>query len=320
MNKVFSEISNLFSAERRKDMLLYLLFVLVAAIFWLMLTLNNEVQDTYDVRMKVVNMPDSATLIQDFPEFIKVSIKDKGSSLIKYSLGTKPSVELDFEHYKKENGIVRVSSTDLRNMLNKTFGNAGDIISITPDSLISHYTFLPGKRVPVVSRVEAKANFKCVINGKIELSQDSVTVYSTRSILNQIKNVYTEKVDERDLKDTTIIDVPLQSLSNVKIVPAQLQVTIPVEPLIMKTITVNIAAKGVPHGFDLVTFPGKVELRYLVPSSMYKKSQNFNAEVLYDDVSRKKSKLPLYITGIKWEYGEITPLMDSVEYIVENHR
>ena len=109
------------------------------------------------------------------------------------------------------------------------------------------------------------------------------------------------------------------SIENAKIVPSTVTAMIPVEPLILKTISVNIMTRGVPSGVDLVTFPGKVDLKYLVPSSMYRQPQNFEVEVMYDDVIGKRSKLPLYIAGNRWKYGDITLSIDSVEYIVENH-
>lgn len=319
MKKVLSEISSIFCAQRRRDILLYLIFVVIASIFWIMLTLNNDVQGTYEVELRVVNMPDSATLIQDLPEHIKVSIKDKGTSLVKFSLGSHPELNLDFEEYRTDNGLIRVSVADMRNLLVKTFGNTGDIISVSPDSLVSHYTYLPGKVVPIDFNIDVRANFKYVINGDIRYSADSVTIYSTRTTLNKVNKIESVKLEERDLKDTTYVEVPLLGIDNVKIVPSTVTAMIPVEPLILKTISVNILSRGVPSGVDLVTFPGKVDLKYLVPSSMYRQPQHFEVEVMYDDVTKKGSKLPLYISGNRWKYGEITLSTDSVEYIVENH-
>lgn len=319
MKKILSEISVIFCAQRRRDIMLYLIFVVIASIFWIMLTLNNDVQGTYEVELRVVNMPDSATLIQDLPEHIKVSIKDKGTSLVKYSLGSHPELNLDFEEYKTDNGLLRLSVADMRNLLIKTFGNTGDIISISPDSLLSHYTYLPGKVVPIHFNVEARANYRCTINGEIEYSADSVTIYSTRSSLNKVSYVESIKLEERDLTDTTYVEVPLLGIDNVKIVPATVTAMIPVEPLILKSISAYIITRGVPAGIDLVTFPGKVELKYLVPSSMYRQPQNFEVEVMYEDVYKKGTKLPLYVAGSKWKYGEISLSVDSVEYVVENH-
>ncbi|MCH5215784.1 MAG: YbbR-like domain-containing protein [Muribaculaceae bacterium] len=319
MKKILSEISVIFRAQRRRDILLYLVFVVIASIFWIMLTLNNDVQGTYEVQLQMVNMPDSATLIQDLPKYIKVRIKDKGTSLVKYSLGSNPEVFLDFEKYRTDNGLLRLSVADMRNLLIKTFGNTGDIISVSPDSLVSHYTYLPGKVVPINFNVDVSANYKYVVNGDIKYSEDSVTIYSVKSILNKVGSIESLKIEERELKDTTYIEIPLSSVENVKIVPSTVTAMIPVEPLIMKTVSVNISNRGVPNEIDLITFPGKVDLKYLVPSSMYRQVQNIGVEVLYEDVDKKNAKLPLYITGPRWDYGDVTLSTDSVEYIVENH-
>ena len=81
---IFRRIYDALSSARGKEVLLFMLFLLISYVFWLLLTLNNEVQEDMDVPVELVDVPDSVTIITDVPQVIKVSVRDKGSSLMKY--------------------------------------------------------------------------------------------------------------------------------------------------------------------------------------------------------------------------------------------
>lgn len=55
------------NSQRSKDLLLYLIFLLISFIFWLLLTLNNSVQKDFIIDINVKSVPDSTTLINVVP-------------------------------------------------------------------------------------------------------------------------------------------------------------------------------------------------------------------------------------------------------------
>ena len=85
MGEIKSRISALLKSNSGKNLITYLIFVIIASIFWLLLTLNTDIQRDINVAVNIKNQPDSITIINDIPETVKVTIKDKGSNLIKYS-------------------------------------------------------------------------------------------------------------------------------------------------------------------------------------------------------------------------------------------
>ncbi|MDE6305700.1 MAG: hypothetical protein K2L90_03835, partial [Muribaculaceae bacterium] len=78
-------------SSRGKDYLVFLLFLCVSYVFWLLLTLNNEIQEDLEVPVELVEIPDSITLISEIPPSIAVSVRDKGSSLARYVWGNTPT-------------------------------------------------------------------------------------------------------------------------------------------------------------------------------------------------------------------------------------
>ena len=75
---LINRVHDLITSTRGREILLFLVFLLISYIFWLLLTLNNEVQEDLEVPITLTNVPDSVTLISDVPPSLKVSVRDKG--------------------------------------------------------------------------------------------------------------------------------------------------------------------------------------------------------------------------------------------------
>lgn len=310
-------IFNKRNSQRSKDLLLYLIFLLISFIFWLLLTLNNSIQKDFIIGVNVKSIPDSTTLINPIPSQIRASIKDKGSSLLKYSLWRHPVTTINFQDYS-DNGVFRVSSVELKSIIRDIFGSNATIYSLSPDSLHSKYTNIPGKSVPVEVSCDIKTNYQYVISGVIKPSPDSVKVYSDRSTLAMINSVNTVHFSETDLKDTLVRETKIQPIRDVRVIPDKVNVIVPVEQLITKNRIIPVIVRNVPENINFITFPSKVTASYLVPISKYNSNDYIYAEADYKDLnSQKQSKLHINISSLPEIYKNVSLSIDSVEYIIE---
>ena len=71
------------------------------------------------------------------------------------------------------------------------------------------------------------------------------------------------------LTDTTSVLVKIKPIDGVRIIPDNVTVTIPVEPLIARSQMASVVVKNMPHGYGLLTFPSQIEVSYLIPMSAY---------------------------------------------------
>ena len=153
--------------------------------------------------------------------FRSVSIRDKGSSLLKYYLGVTPTLNIKFNDYVDGDNL-RISALELRTLISDAFGNNVSILSLSSDSLRVPYTTLPAKRVPVKIDGVVEPNFQYVISGNITISQDSVDIYSDKSTLDKIKEVNTYNFEEKDLKDTLNRSIKILPIKGVRIRPEKI--------------------------------------------------------------------------------------------------
>lgn len=296
--------------------MLYLMFVCVAFVFWLLLSLDSEIQRDYDVPVEITEIPDSVTLITPPPSGINVTVAGKGSQLIRYQWGKMPVMKVKFKDHIERDNVMSLTKPQIDSRLREYFGQGVQISSVRPDSLILSFTTSPGVRVPVVIRAEVHPNLQSIISGRIRANVDSVTVYAINGVPVNLKSVETEKFSRSGLRDTTRVTIGIRPIENVRIIPDKVTVTIPVEPLISKTRKIAVEGTGLPDNLDILTFPSSVTVSYLVAMSDFNTDLPIRVYADYKDLNRRSQKVKVSVSAPDLCHN-LTVSPDSVEFILE---
>lgn len=303
-------------SSRFHSLLLFLLFVGIAAFFWLVMALNDSVQDTVKVRIRIDNKPDTVTFISTVPKDIHVEVRDKGTSLFRTAGVREPELSLNFRELASDGQFI-CSRTDMMSALKSVFGPSASIISSSIDSLRLVYTDRPGKSVPVQIAVQSSPKAGFVVYGSAVSTPQRVMVYGPRQILDTISRVFTKRYVERDLSDPVTFSAELVTIPGARIIPSSVSVKINVEPLVVKETMVSVTAENVPAGESLLLFPSKVQVSYYVPMSRFSDTDvDPKVVVDYKDISgHMGGKLPVHIE-LEHQPNIVNPVLrtDSVEY------
>lgn len=297
-----------------RRLLTYLVFVAIAALFWFILALNDNIQDDFEVRVNITGVPDSVTFINLPPERIHVTVRDKGTDLWQNGVFGRPSMNLNFRDYA-DNGVFRLNRSEVNAELKHIFGQQATLISTSLDSLRLQYTTLPGKRVPVVPQTDFAAASGKVIYGKTVAEPKNVLVYGLRETLDTINCVYTERVARRNLEETSEVEVTLKSIKGARLDPAAVKVKVTVEPLVRKESNVSIKVVNQPEGLELLLFPANVNVEYYLPMSDFNRGDMI-PEVIVDfkDLERGSKRLPLSKGRKIPSIENVNIMADSVEF------
>lgn len=315
---ILYDVKSVIRSPKGKNVLTFMVFIVIATLFWFLMSLNDEVQHDYDIPTEIVNMPDDMTLINSAPEVIHVSIKDKGSNLFRYDFGRCPSIKLnykDFRHIGKDRLVL--SESQLSASLRSYFGGSGSILTQSPDSIAVTYTTRPPVAVPLEIKSDVSASSQHIVFGRLQADVDTIRLYSAKPLGKAARHAVTELISLSGLTDTTVIEAKVLVPDGVRAIPSTVKVTVPVEPLIAKTRSIPVEMLNVPAGHSVVTFPSTVELTYLLPMSLYN-NDNFGVKA-YADYSKRKngSLIPLILSILPDYYRGTTVSPDAVEYIVE---
>lgn len=299
-----------------RSILTYTVFVGIAAMFWIILTLNESVQDGCIVNVKITNKPDTITFISDVPKTIHVEVRDKGSSLMRTMWMHKPTLNLNFRELADQGQLI-CSRTDMMAALKETFGTNATIMSTSVDSLRLIYTDRPGKSIPVVVAVKASAKAGYTIYGQPTAEPTRVTAYGPREIIDTITKVMTKSYVESDLSESRSFNSELKSIGGVRLIPSSVNVKVNVEPLVAKEDIVTVVAENVPQDENLLLFPSTVRVSYFVPMSEFSNEKKAVRVVVdYNDVAAHMGeRIPLRIEHVNGVYA-VNPRLhsDSVEY------
>lgn len=214
-----------------------------------------------------------------------------------------------------------INNQEMADLFRSCFGADATIVGSNPQNLSVKYTTLPGKRVPVVIKGEYAAHLQYVVNGRVGVIPDSVTIYSDAITLNATNVVETEKFVMKELTDTVLTTLALKKVKDVKIVPDSVRVIIPVEPLVGQKSSIPVVITNLPENVRMVVFPSRVSVSYLLPISQYGNvigKNEFEAVVDFNNITKGSDKLPVHLGKVPASLRNVRLELDSVEYIIEH--
>jgi hypothetical protein len=318
LKKTVGSLKTIFHSKNGQNTLMFLVFLAISAVLWSVQTFNEEEQCDVRMPIAITQIPDSVTLITNLPKALSVSLKAKGSQRIKLAWTEAPTLNIDFRAYRTRNGVIHLDDAELKALVRNAFGGS-TVQIVSPDSLNIVYTNHPGVKVPIQIDCNATAGPKSALVGRPHASVDSVAVYYAGRIGN-IESVSTEALRLPGLGETVTRRVRLIAPSGSRVIPDSIDVTVEVEPLIMKTRKVVIEPVNVPTGVKLITFPAQIDVMYMVPMSVYKKSDphiRVIADYRYIDFYSSSKMMKLRLRDVPEDLQNVHLSADSAEYIIE---
>lgn len=303
------------TSPKYRNLMVFIMFVIISTIFWSIITLNDDAQNDFNVELQINNIPKNVTFINDAPKEIHVNVRDKVVALIRTGILKRPVIKLDFNEYSSK-GVFRISSAELNSALRSTFGNAAQIVSSSIDSLRLSYTTYPGKRVKIINKSQINPSLGNTISSQT-ISPDYVTLYSEADILDSVKHVETEKIVKHSISEDIDFQAKIVPIKGVRIIPDKVTINVKVEPLVLRKTIVEITPKNVPANENLMIFPSKTEVSFFVPMSKFNDPiGDIILQADYNTISPNSNKVKIKISSFPSEYINVKSKIDSVEYTI----
>ncbi|MDE6282496.1 MAG: hypothetical protein K2L97_00735 [Muribaculaceae bacterium] len=317
--KYYNKIAEELRTTTGRNVLTFLVFLCISTVFWFLMALNDEIQEDYRIPLRLEGFPKNVTIISGNVPTVNVTVKDKGSALMKYAWGADPVLKLRYADFSRTtDNYLLLTEAQLNSALRGIFGTSASIVAVRPDSLHLYYTTNPGLPVRVIVDADITTQPQYEAFGAPIISSDSVMLYSNDKSRLQIKELMTSPISLSDLSDTTTVEVSLVVPDGMKAVPSKVKVTFPIEPLVTKTRKLQIETVNVPRGTRLIPFPAVVEATYLLPKSTYSSSNcPLRAVVDYDDITPDTKSLHVRLLGVPPYYKSARLLTPEVEYLIE---
>ena len=265
-----------------KDVLSFLLFLILSASFWFVNVLDKVRETTIDIPIRYVSVPQNIEFTNNVPISIKVSVRDNGKELLNYSRKNNKPIAIDFNRQFYQNGTIVVSADEIRQVLIRYLSPTTAITQIQPDSLVVAYRKLETRNVRVQLEKHISLAQQYVLDENIVVEPSQVAVVGAGMLFDTLSFVKTNVLELHNLKDTVTRVVKIKPIAGLRFVPDEVKVKLNVERFTEKRIVVPVTVINCPDDIVLRIFPSQVELSFNVPMSRFS-TINVNAvRVLFD--------------------------------------
>jgi len=305
-----------------KDVLSFLLFFVIASIFWFVNALDKNRDITIEVPIQII-LPKEIAIENKVPEFISVEIRDLGVHLFSYSDKKIKPLNLSFPDIKYKNkGKIQLDAATLNKHLQNYLLPSTKILNFKPGSIEIDYQKLTTKIVPVKVDEHITTDHQYMLAGNILIQPGKIKIYGPASVIDTIHFVITEAVYLKNLNDTTVVNAKVKPMPFVKTETEKIKVTFPVVMFTEKTVDLEVEAVNFPEFINIWSFPAYVKANINIAINKFNdfKSSDIQVYIDYNDLSTLKS--PKYRLKVKNNNPNINNIRLSpseVEFILEHN-
>ena len=321
MDKVWRVIKNFLFSKSNKEFLLFLFFLILSGVFWLFMTLNETYEQEFAIPVTITNVPKNVVLTSDETDTVRVTIRDKGITLVTYMYGdVLKDIRINFNSYARNNGTGIISSAELQKLAYQQLANGSTITAIKPEKMEYYFNYGAKKRVPVRWSGRVIPDELYFIS-RVQYWPDSVDVYASTEKLDSITTMYTEQLNYANFRDTLFVNVHLARGKGVKTVPDMIKVGFFTDVLTDEDIEgVPIQGINMPPGKVLRTFAARVTVHFVTGVSVYKnlRPEDFTVVADYYEMKANPSeKCRIYLKKAPPGISRAHLSIDAVDYLIE---
>lgn len=320
-NQIFKVVGNFLFSSLNKEFLIFLFFLLLSGAFWLMMALNETYEEELKVPVLLVGMPRNAVMTDEPADTVKVTVRDKGFTLVTYKYGHwfRP-LTFKFATYANEDqGHGAIPAADIIKQVQSQLYGSSKLLSVKPEKLDFYFTYGASKKVPIRFRGKISTS-KSYYLAHTEFSPMMVTAYANKKVLDELKYVEIEPFNYRNLQDTIHQNVRLQKIRGVKLVPSTVRLSVYPDVLTEESIEVPVSAVNMPAGMVLRTFPSRVTVRFTIGASQFRmiRPEQFSVVVDYQALAENPSdKCTLQLRSVPSSVSKAKLELDKVDYLLE---
>ncbi len=308
--------------KHRSDYIVFFTFLLISAIFWLLINLSKEYSWSYNMKIKLQDPPVDKLITKQVDSTIVFNIKAQGFYLLKLGFMKPDELVVHLKNYtvhKSDENMYYISTQPLKERIAKLLDIPANNVNFSKNTISFYLEKLASKKVKIIPRLTL--NFADFYNlyKPLKVKPEKATVYSIKSVLDTIKYVYTKPMVIHNIKSSADIsleiDNPMKSLVRVK--PRYVTVSLDVEKFTQSSSLVVVSST--PKTENIHTFPSKVTVYYDVALKDYDKVKPSDFLIVPDVESvdlKKAQKLNLKIVKKPSFVRNVRVEPSQVEFII----
>lgn len=289
----------------RKKILLFSVFLLIAASIWLLNALSKNYTSVIEYPLVYTDFPEDKVFVGEMPGHLDLQINAHGYALLRYKMFRNP-VPISFKvsafnlSRGQDSSSAYILTRYLKDQISRQLPAELQLLEISPDTL--HFQF--SGRVTRMMKIKPDFDFSVekqfTIKDEIILIPDSVEVIGPELILDTLSYVYTEKYELGQLTRNYSDKVQLQKVTDLNYNLFRVDCSIELERFTELQVIVPIEVLNLPDSIALQTFPPTIKLNCKVGLSKYDRIERypFRAVVDYEMIVERVPTLNVTIENL----------------------
>lgn len=302
----------------KRDVLTFLLFVVLAACIWYGHAMHSVRNTRVPVLIQYTGKPNAIGLAEKgLPDTVMIEVRDAGSRLNAYH--REPlRLTIDLHPYiHGEKGTIHVPSDALRRSISDILQGTSRLIETSPEEILCAYFTEQEKSVPVVSRCDIYPATEYQMVVPPTPSRTRIKLFGQDKTLQKTDTVYTEERTFDQMTDTSVVRVALDIPQGVRAETDSVDIRVITERFTEKKFIVPIQVTGATNGHRIRLFPPEVEVTVRVGMAHFAQIQPTDVQATCHYSPEREDKLDVelsytnpFITAA-WVYPGV------VEFLIE---
>lgn len=301
-------------------------FFLLSVFLWFLIKLGKDgFVSEVSFPIEYNNFSDSRVIKGDPPSRMVLKLKGVGFTLLNYKVFGPAKLHLSpdgMQAYKGNDDHAYWLPNQNLNYLKAQLDGEVEVLSASLDTLHLYFTKLAQKKLKVVADLEKQYPNSRAIYGEPRIEPDYITVTGPQGSLDEIEEIYTEKLILKGDKDSLSKEVTIRipgdkittDVSKVRIGIGFVDITEEVKETPIKVI-------NLPALYDMKLFPASAQLKFRIPVRDYERLRQyeFHAFVDYNDIAKypEDDVLSIYLDDLPGFIDQVKMEPRSVEYILQ---
>jgi len=302
----------------KRDVLTFLLFVVLATILWYGHAMQSVRNTRVPVLIQYTGKPGAIGLGEEgLPDTVMIEVRDAGARLNAYH-SDPLHLTIDLRTYiHGEKGTIRVPSDALRRSISDILQGTSRLIETSPEEIVCTYFTEQEKTVAVVWNGDiSMANEYQMVDAPL-FERTKIKLYGQDKAINAVDTIYTERLVLNGISDTMNIRAALVIPRGMRAETDSVNVRIIAERFTEKKFIVPIRVKGVPEGCRIRLFPHEAEVNVRMGMTHFAQVKPTDIQAICTYSPERNDKLEVeinytnpFITSA-WVYPSV------VEFILE---
>ena len=309
--------------KHRSDYAVFFTFLIIAALFWLLINLSQEYSLSYDMKVYLQNPPEDRMITEQIDSTVTFHITAQGFYLVKLEFMHPDQLMVNLKNYtihRAEDNRYYISTQPLKEDIALLLGISPSQIGFSKNTLSFVMEKLAKKKVKVIPKLDIKFDDFYNLYKPYQIKPENILVYGPKEVIDTIDLLYTVPVHLTNVNESLEVTVKVDVGNNhfIRVNPEKVKIILEVEKFTQSSVQVPVS--NPEKNKNIHTFPARVTVFYNVALKDFErvKSSDFTVVPDLEHVDlRKVSRLDLKVIRKPDFVRDLRVEPPRVEFIIE---